>query len=598
MKKVLFCILFIGFLSAGHLYAADVSVTAQVDTGKDIYVGQRFVFQVTVNGVKQIDGIDIKSLADFEPEYIRAQASSNPSMLVINGKFTTQVSESYTLLYYLIYGEVGPVTIPPVTVTVGGRQYTTTPLRVNVVKPGTTDKIRMEIKASKEKCYVGEPVLCTVELFIKPNTEIGQVAFDIPVFRNDNFRIEDPDVSGKSVKQINLGGGINAYYEMIEDKRAGVYIMRFSKVVTPQKEGEYKFDSARCSAQIGVGSSGSIFRQATYKQFLISSDGFDIEVLPVPEQGKPAGFYGLIGKYDIETFAEPTDVYAGDPITFSIVIGGDYLPGLKWPELENNKAMLDNFTMPSEKAAPKMDSLGRIVFTQTIRPNNDEVTEIPAVELCYFDSDSGKYVVVSSKPITIKVSPSTTLTEADLVGADYEPVNKQIEAIKKGISANYEKPDCLRNEHITLLGAMVSPVYLLLWLLPFGAFVFSGAFKAVTYSTPQMQLKRKSKKASSEAISQIRKLGGSSNEDRSERLAACMKVYIGDKFNKTAGSLTGADCYELICEYSNDEGLAKEFQEVIESCESARYGMASGDINDDTISKAIGLIKDIDKKVK
>ena len=45
--------------------------------------------------------------------------------------------------------------IPAVTVTINGKQYQTNEIVLNVVKPGTTDQLELEVTLSQEKCYVG-----------------------------------------------------------------------------------------------------------------------------------------------------------------------------------------------------------------------------------------------------------------------------------------------------------------------------------------------------------------------------------------------------------------------------------------------------------
>ena len=69
-----------------------------------------------------------------------------------------------------------------------------------------------------------------------------------------------------------------------------------------------------------------------------------LTVLSVPEQGKPAGFYGLVGRYTISAAAAPTKVNVGDPITLTIKIGGSkYLKPVQWPELEGLEELTGNF---------------------------------------------------------------------------------------------------------------------------------------------------------------------------------------------------------------------------------------------------------------
>src|SRR5690606_9231531 len=61
-----------------------------------------------------------------------------------------------------------------------------------------------------------------------------------------------------------------------------------------------------------------------------------LTVKDLPEEGRPAGFSGLIGTYTIRASATPTSVRVGDPIRFELTVEG---PGdlrrVPTPELQD-----------------------------------------------------------------------------------------------------------------------------------------------------------------------------------------------------------------------------------------------------------------------
>src|SRR5690606_34729625 len=59
-----------------------------------------------------------------------------------------------------------------------------------------------------------------------------------------------------------------------------------------------------------------------YEHLAIPSNPLSLEVLPLPEQGRPAEFTGLIGEFRFEAQAAPTEVSVGDPITLTIRVSG------------------------------------------------------------------------------------------------------------------------------------------------------------------------------------------------------------------------------------------------------------------------------------
>ena len=45
----------------------------------------------------------------------------------------------------------------------------------------------------------------------------------------------------------------------------------------------------------------------------VTIDAVPIEVLPLPDEGKPADFTGAVGQWNLEVTAKPTEVAVGDP---------------------------------------------------------------------------------------------------------------------------------------------------------------------------------------------------------------------------------------------------------------------------------------------
>jgi hypothetical protein len=385
-------------------------------------------------------------------------------------------------------------------------------------------------------------------------------------------------------------------------------LLSFSKVLIPKRSGKISMQPSSVSAAVAVGRTRSrepfdsfFGGQTQYRRFSVSSKPLELEVLPLPDEGKPAQFYGLVGKYTISASATPTQVNVGDPITLTIKIGGSkYLKPVQWPALENVQEMAANFKIPTQKASPTIDD-GFKVFTQTIRANNDKVTEIPPIPLAYFDAEQGRYVTATTEPIELEVAPTKILTNADLEGSDFVPVNKEIEAIKKGLSANYEDLDTLNNMSFSPLAALVSPGYAVIWAVPLLGLISSFFIKIFSHASPEKVAARRRRQACGKALAQLRKLTSIGSAQQSEQLVSIMKQYIGDKFDRTAGSLTPDDCYDAILAATQipgtpggDEKSADEYKAIITGLEAGRYAPMEIKADADTVSKISELIRCIE----
>lgn len=590
---------------------ASIRVFAQVDKSEDIYVGENFGYHIIIDGDNKAAQVDLTPLSKYNPQGAGNRDVSQTSISIINGRRTQQITKQYVMSYSLTSNKVGQIELPPVSVTIDGKSYRTNPVEINILKPGTTDQLDLEVTLSEQQCYVGQPVIMTVKFYIL--ADIGDFQFNIPAFTSDDFYIEDTDTSNPQAKEYDLGNGVivrASQYRTTHNGRDSILLF-FSKVLIPKHAGEIACLPASVSADVAVGRvqsrdrffddsffDGFFGSRKEYKRFMVSSQPLNLKVRPLPEEDKPSGFYGLVGQYTIAASATPTNVNVGDPITLTIRVGGSkYLKPVQWPALEHIPELTDNFKIPSEKASPTIQNSYK-VFTQTIRASNDKIDAIPSIPLVFFDADKGRYDIAKTKPIKLDVSPTKILTQADLEGLDFAPVNKEVEAIKKGLSANYEGLDALTNQTFSPLVAAMSIPYLLIWAGPLALLAICSLIKLFTYTTPEKVAAKRRRSAAGKAISQVRKIVSYPIEQQNELLASTMKQYIGGRFDKIAGSLTSDDCFETIITETKDRQVAEKYKEIIASCEAARYAPAEKNLQAHKTEEAINLIKIIEKKSK
>lgn len=582
---------------------AEVQVIVQVDTSRDIYVGESFTYQIVIDGYNQPGDVDLSPLMPFNPQSAGNQDVSQTSISIINGRTTKQEIKRFVMNYSLRCDTEGLFIIPSVNVIVDGKTYKTNPVQVNILKPGETDQLYIELDLSETRCYVGQPVVLTVKFY--RYAEVGEFNLRVPLFEGDDFVFEDTDSIDPRARLNQLGNGITVYVteDRVTHRDREAILLKFSKVLIPKNSGEMTIEPAIISADVAVGIARSrdpfddFFgrRSYTYKRFMVNSNPLKLNVLQLPDEGRPNEFYGLVGRYTISASAQPTEVGVGDPITLTIKVGSNqYLKSVRWPELEDVPALAANFKIPSERASPAIEN-GFKVFTQTIRANNDKIAEIPSIPLAYFDVEKGQYAVARSDPIKLDVSPTRILTASDLKGDFSRPVNSRVEAIKKGLSANYEGPDVLVNQRFSLIAAAFSPGYLALWAGPFMVLVMSVIVRIATYSSPESIAYRTKRKAASKALKELDKAKGLKPADRHDSAASAMKQYIADRFEKVAGSLTCDDCFEAVKNATDNQEKARSYRDIVAGLEAAKFSPAGTDVRDDRLNEIAKLIKDVNK---
>jgi len=573
---------------------AQVRVSAQVDTDRDIYVGDNFRLFIVIAGSDKPGQVDLRPLQQYNPQNVENSRKSSTN--IVNSKVTT--TTSMIMVYSLRASEAGPIQIPSLSVVAEGKTYRTNPVAVNVVKPGTTDQLDIEMELSQQQCFVAQPVLLTIRFYFSANIK-NNPQFNIPVLSSDAFYFENPDVLNQQVQEHDFGNGVTVLVSQHQETHAGkqTNLLLLRKILIPKSSGSIRIEPTTVNANVAVGrvrSRSLLGSQVRYQRFMVKSEPVELTVLPLPDGGKPAQFYGLVGQYTIEASATPTQVSVGDPITLNIKIGGgEYLKPVRWPALEHVPNLADNFKIPAQKESPTISG-GFKVFTQTIRANNDEVTEIPSIPLAYFDAETGKYTTAETEPIKLDVAPTKILTNADLEGADFTPVNREVEAIKKGLSANYEDLDVLKDMSFSPVAALANPGYAALWALPLLMFISSVLAKLITSTSPEKVAIRRRRQACGRAIAQLKKMASADSDRQGELLVSIMKQYIGDRFDKTAGSLTPDDCYDAIVTATADEQNAGRYRETIADFEAGRYASMEVNVTAERIGEIAQLVRTVE----
>jgi len=601
-RYLLFAFFLFTFSLLPQASPAAVRVYAKVESETAIYPGDTLIYSVVVEGGGKPSKIDISPLAPFNPR----KADSVSATQIVNGRTTISYAENFALTA----GPAGTMRLPGVTVVADRQTYTTNPVEVTVSQPGTTDRMVLEFSVSEAQCYVGQPLLMTIRWII--TARVQQPSFDVPVFKSDDFHIEDVQEPGNTLprEQTTIHGvpiTVTESRQLIRGVEGA--ILSFHKVLIPTRAGRITLDPITVAANLAVGRerTGSFFDpyRFRFERASVQSKPVELNVRPLPEAGKPPQFYGLVGPYTISASAAPTQVNVGDPITLTIRVGGNpFLKPVQWPALEQVPELAAGFKIPAEKASPVLEG-GCKVFTQTLRANRDTVTQIPAIPLAYFDPAKGAYVVARTEPIPLQVAPTKVLTNVDVEGtAAAVPVSRDVEAIRKGLSANYYGPEVLEHQTLSVLAILTRPIQVALWSIPLAGLVVSAAVRLAGRTSPETLARKRRRRAAAVALAQLKKLEvlcsrsavPSQQSASHELLLSALKNYVGDRFDKVAGSLTADDCGRALAEATGDAVTAGRCKELIDACEAARYAPLQAGIGPDQVREAIGLIQAVEKQ--
>ena len=217
---------------------------------EEIYLGEPFEYQIIIDGHDAPGSVDLTPLAAFSPRSAGGRNVSQTKVTIIQGRRTAEQTKRYVMAYELTAQQPGPATILPVRVTVDGQAYLTNPVKVDVRQPATSDHIQLKVEYSKTDCYVGEPIIMTVQWSV--GLAAVDYSFSIPALNQpDTFITDDvqtPPGSGGQVARLNLGS--TSALARQGSTRQGREIIVFSKVLIPRRPGRFTLDAPTVSCKV------------------------------------------------------------------------------------------------------------------------------------------------------------------------------------------------------------------------------------------------------------------------------------------------------------------------------------------------------------
>ncbi len=559
-------------------FGEDIRVGAAVGS-QEVYVGEPFLFQVQIEGNDRPGKPDLSALSgNFFVEEQGGQQNSSTSITIINGRMQRVVKKGYVFSYRLTPRRAGTLKIPPLPVKVGRTVFNTQPLSINALPPEKSEDFKLRMSLSKEKAYVGEPLILKITWYIGKNVKKFQ--FNVPFLQdNPDFEFTSPQVKldqSKKYFKIPVDGK-----EIIAQQGQGIFkgrsftTLSFAKVVIPKRSGTFELSQAQVFCQVQEGYrehrqgffnfDEDLFNfgpEKVYKKYVVPSNTLSLTVLPLPAEGRPPNFTGLVGKYHIVTSAVPTEVKVGDPITLTMKISGpSYLQGIPSPDLNRQEEFQSRFKVPKEISAGKVEDKVK-VFTQTIRARNEKVTEIPPVEISYFNPETGRYEIARSRPIPLIVHRTKVITIANAEGIGGMPAKSKPENLPGGIAYNYEGLDVLKDQGFnpsalfrswSWLGVLFGPmVFYLICLL-------AVRRRNRAKSDISGQRKKSAYRKISRGFKKVKNL--INDEPRYyEELIKEVRNYLADKFNIPAAGLIFSEVERRLSNNGVDEETVRRLK--------------------------------------
>ncbi|NOT01656.1 MAG: hypothetical protein HOP29_13625 [Phycisphaerales bacterium] len=562
-------------------------------SARETYVGMPVVIQVTIENptaheppvVEEADGVTV-----------RVDAGGTQSMTsIINGR--VQRSQTITYQCVLTPRTAGTITLPGVKINVDGEWHESGSTTVVVKESYTGDLMYLHLVGDNDGVYVGEPIDMTLEVWLKPYSD----------------RVVDMDAAGmwrQCVDAANSSWG--PFTEVLErgevrvrtdtrndeqgrPQRYFVYMLR--QVVWPERPG--RFDASNISVVVQYptrversrfGIFAPEYRVTSARPISAAVEDAAVQIQAPPSKGQPECYRGAVGNYTLKVSAAPTDVAVGDPITLTIRLSGaGRMELLQPPPIAAQSSLTDGFRVPDEALAGVVEQNVK-TFTQSIRPKDDGIREIPPIEFAYFDPQSERYVTLRSDPIPIFVKESGRMAVSQVVEGSPLPSHRTTLTELEGMTTNYEIVDELLAQHRIMPGWRTWSFTAAMPLL-YGVSVLVTRHRERVRGDTGFARRRHARRRALDGLRSVSVGGG----DAATAVSAALLGYVADRCNLPHGGLTRSDAVTRLNDRGVADDLVREIDAVLAECEAARYAASVGGGESFSAKRARACIQQLER---
>ncbi len=512
----------------------------------------------------------------------------------------TDITFSRDLTYILYAKRVGTLTIGPMQLEMDGERYETKPITVEIVQGASRSQagqaddppIFVLARADHKRAYVGQQVTVSYDLFYR--IQPRNVSFNkLPTFVG--FWTEDLFVAQQLESHQEMRGG--ASYNVAPLRRVALF---------PTGAGTHAVGTLAVSCDIPQQRSGrggvldDFFAGDPFfgrsRSVLLQSEELQIEVLPLPEQGRPAEFTGAVGRFQLSVEAQPTQVAVGDPVTLRVLIEGEGNMASVQPlqvDAATGVKLYDPKVEEEERITNGVYG-GRRLFEYILIPEQGGTLNIPPLRFAYFDPHQARYEVLKSAPITIHSEGS-----AEDEGVNYGLSRRDIEAVGEDI--RYIKPDA------EILGAG-SMLYNSYWFWTLQGALPLAFFALLVWQRHQRRLQgdvayARQRRAKGEAGRRLARAdalleGGTEAEFYGEVRAALLE-FVADRLNLAAAGLTVEVCAEVLATRQVEDETIAALRDLLTRCDFARFAPAGGPPTDRAAARRLAeeVIASLEKRI-
>jgi hypothetical protein len=284
------------------------------------------------------------------------------------------------------------------------------------------------VAADRAEVFVGEPVRIRVRLALDAE-RFRERAVPLTLRRTGlPVLLDAPWLRGLAVPgpvegpTLLAGDGTAAARATGTDTRDGraFAVYQLERLLVPDRPGPLVLAAPRLRwAEADRGATDALGEEAPRgrREFSAEGNALALRVLPLPPEGRPAGFAGPVGRFTLRAAADREEVEVGGSVRIVLTLAGDGDP--------------EGFPEPVPGDLPGFHVLGRLrgpaadgmrTWTWDLAPLDAGVREVPSIPYPHFDpTPPGRYAVARSAPIPLRVRAGAAPAPAPPAAPRKEP---------------------------------------------------------------------------------------------------------------------------------------------------------------------------------
>lgn len=616
MKKILSILVFIGI--ALSVFADEVVFKANAPS--QVIAGRPFQLTYTVN--QRCRDLNAPEFTDFDV-LAGPYSSTSSSISFVNGRRTSSYEQTYT--YTLMAQRTGTFTIGPASIKVDGSNYQSNGVRIQVLpedqQPQQTasqgrgqgqqssqgsqgsqvssENLFVRTITTKTKVHEQEAFMIMYKLYFA-NVDVAQLT--------NNTKL--PEFTG-FLKQELEQGEIQTELEHYNGRNYQTAVL-YRTILYPQHSGDITIDPARFEAVLRVQTRQQVrsifddfFGSYTNVTKMLTAPGVTIHVAALPG-GKPAGFSGGVGKFNLTPSISQTELQANDAVTIKLDISGSgnmkllKTPSIDWPEgFEPYDPKVTNNFKTTSSGVSGTKSIEYLAI-----PRSAGDYTIPAVHFSYFDIEEKAYKTLSTPEYTIHVKrgagSSAGSSSSEEGAVVYHAHKEDIKQLGSDIRYIDAKP---LQRKAKAQSSLIDYQYLWLWyVLPL---VLAGIVLVVlrkqmleNADITRVRYKRANKVAQKRLKAAAAALKANNKDAFYAAIEQAAWTYLSDRLSIPTADLNKENITSILQQKGVSETLIADVKNVLSTAEFARYAPSTDHAMDDLYTATTNLINNLeDQKI-